>query len=253
MIEQLNGRVALVTGGTDGVGKEIARAMARRGARLIIVGRDAEKGARAQQEIRAFSGNKDVDFVQADLSLMRQTRRLGDEVAKGWPAMHYLVHSAGVVRGRHLVTAEGIESNFATNYLSRFMLTVRLLPALQAAGQPGKPARIVMVAHPGFEGTIHYDDVNLTTNFAMIRAFKQFHYANDVFAVELARRLTVSAQRPSVTILPSPRSDQNEYRQRNAAMDEADGASCDPSIDFSYAGCARCSGVEVVVGRGVRR
>jgi NAD(P)-dependent dehydrogenase (short-subunit alcohol dehydrogenase family) len=82
LIEQLNGRVALVTGGTDGVGKEIARAMARRGARLIIVGRDAEKGARAQQEIRAFSGNKDVDFVQADLSLMRQTRRLGDEVAK---------------------------------------------------------------------------------------------------------------------------------------------------------------------------
>src|ERR1700746_847653 len=200
LIEQLNGRVALVTGGTDGVGKEIARAMARQGARLIIVGRDAEKGARAQQEIRAFSGNKDVDFVQADLSLMRQTRRLGDEVAKGWPAMHYLVHSAGVVRGRHLVTAEGIESNFATNYLSRFMLTVRLLPALQAAGQPSKPAQIVMVAHPGFEGTIHYDDVNLTTNFAMIRAFKQFHYANDVFAVELARRLTVSAQSPSVTI-----------------------------------------------------
>lgn len=200
MLEPLNGRVALVTGGTDGVGKEIARGMARRGARLIIVGRDTEKGARAQQEIRASSGNKAVDFVQADLSLMRETRRLGDEIAKGWPAMHYLVHSAGIVRGRRVVTAEGIESNFATNYLSRFTLTARLLPALQAAGQPGKPARIVMVAHPGFEGAIHYDDINLTTNFAMIRAFKQFHYANDVFAVELARRLTVSAQRPSVTI-----------------------------------------------------
>ena len=200
MIEPLNGRVALVTGGTDGVGKEIARGLAQLGARLIIVGRDVEKGARAQREIRASSGNSDVDFVQADLSLVREACRLGDEVAKVCPAMHYLVHSAGVVRGRHVMTAEGIESNFATNYLSRFTLTVRLLPALQAAGQPGIPARIVMVAHPGFDGAIHYDDINLTANFAMIRAFRQFHYANDVFAVELARRLAVSAKRQSVTI-----------------------------------------------------
>jgi NAD(P)-dependent dehydrogenase (short-subunit alcohol dehydrogenase family) len=110
------------------------------------------------------------------------------------------VHSAGIVRGRRVVTAEGFESNFATNYLSRFALTVRVLSALQAAGRLGKSARIVVVAHPGFDGTIHYDDVNLTTNFSMIRAFKQFHYANDVFAIELARRLVVPGDRPSVTI-----------------------------------------------------
>ena len=199
-IEQLRGKTALVTGGTDGIGKEIARGLAQVTAKLIIVGRDAAKGVQAQREISASSKNCDVQFVQADLSLVREARRVGDEVANRCPALHYLVHSAGIVRGRRVVTSEGLESNFATNYLSRFALTVRLLSALQAAGHPGESARIVLVAHPGFEGAIHYDDVNLTTNYSMIKAFRQFHYANDVFAAELARRLLVAGERPSVTI-----------------------------------------------------
>jgi NAD(P)-dependent dehydrogenase (short-subunit alcohol dehydrogenase family) len=200
MSEQSRRRVALVTGGTDGIGREIARGLAERGTRVIIAGRDADKGARAERELRASSGNSDVEFVRADLSLVREARRLGDEVARRWTSIDYLVLSAGIVRGRRWVTSEGIESNFATNYLSRFALTVRLLSALRAAGRPGSAARIVVIAHPGFNGTIHYDDINLTANFSMIRAFKQFHYANDLFAAELARRLVVPSARPSVTI-----------------------------------------------------
>ena len=200
MTEQLKGRTALVTGGTDGVGKEIARALAELGAKVIIVGRDVDKGVQAEQEIRASTNNADVEFVRVDLSLVREARRLGDEIVNRWSELHYLVHSAGVVRGRYIVTGEGFESNFATNYLSRFALTVRLLPALQGAGRPGKSARILLVAHPGFDGTIHYEDVNLKTNFSMIRAFRQFHYANDLFAAQFARRLTNPSDPPSVTI-----------------------------------------------------
>ena len=193
------GKTALVTGGTDGIGKEIARGIAQVTTELIIVGRDAEKGARAAREIAAAK-NCNVHFVQADLSLVREAQRLGDVVARRWPTIHYLVHSAGLVRGRRVLTGEGFEANFATNYLSRFVLTTRLLPSLTAAGRPGEAARILLVAHPGFNGRIYYDDVNLTTNYSTIRAFKQFHYANDVFAVELARRLLVAGERPSVTI-----------------------------------------------------
>jgi NAD(P)-dependent dehydrogenase (short-subunit alcohol dehydrogenase family) len=200
VIEQLSGKTALVTGGTSGVGKAIARELARRGAQLILVGRHARTGALAEREIRDSSGNTEVEFLQADLSLVSEAQRVAERAATRWPAMHYLVESAGIVRGRRVVTAEGFESNFATNYLSRFALTVRLLPTLQAAGRPGKAARILLVAHPGFNGPIHYDDVNLTNNFAMIRAFKQFHFANDVFATELARRLAVPGDRPSVTV-----------------------------------------------------
>ena len=199
-MRQLKGRTALVTGGTDGIGQEIARGLAQRGARLVIVGCDADKGARAEQYVRTSSNNSEVEFVQADLSLMREAVRLADVVSTRWPELNYLVHSAGIVRGRRVPTSEGIESNFATNYLSRFASTTRLLPTLKAAGSAGKAARILLVSHPGFAGTIHYDDVNLTKNFSTIRAFRQFHFANDLFAVELDRRLTRLNEAAKVTI-----------------------------------------------------
>ncbi|HEX5259030.1 MAG TPA: SDR family NAD(P)-dependent oxidoreductase [Sphingomicrobium sp.] len=192
--------MALVTGGTDGIGKEVALELAKITARLIIVGRDFEKGAQARREISASSPGCDVQFIPADLSLISEARRLGDEVAERVGALHFLVHSAGMVRGRRVLTDEALESNFATNYLSRFALTRRLLPILEAGGQPDRSTRILLVAHPGFSGTIHYEDVNLTSNYSTIGAFRQFHFANDVFAVELARRLKPSTGSPSVTI-----------------------------------------------------
>lgn len=191
---------ALVTGGTDGVGKEVARGLARAGHRVVLVGRDAGKGARVEREIRETTSNADVQFQQADLSLVREANRLADEIAGRWPVLHYLVHSAGVVRGRRELTAEGVESNFAINYLSRFALTERLLPLLEAAGQPGKAARIMIVSGAAQNGTIHFDDVNLTANFTTLRAVWQFCQANDVFTVELARRLAETDGDPRVTI-----------------------------------------------------
>jgi NAD(P)-dependent dehydrogenase (short-subunit alcohol dehydrogenase family) len=191
---------ALVTGGTDGVGKEVARGLARAGHRVVLVGRDADKGARVERELRETTSNADVQFLQADLSLVREANRLADEIASRWPALHHLVHSAGVVRGRRELTAEGVESNFAINYLSRFALTMRLLPLLEAAGRPGEVARIVIVSGAAQHGTIHFDDVNLTENFTTLRAVWQFCGANDVFTVELARRLAEDDGDPHVTI-----------------------------------------------------
>src|SRR5262249_388236 len=121
---------ALVTGGTDGIGREIARGLARAGHAVMLVGRDLEKGARAERELREPPGNRAVQCREADLSLTTGANRLADEVAEHWAKLRYLVHSAGVVRGRLQVTAEGVESNFATNYLARFTLTRRLLPLL---------------------------------------------------------------------------------------------------------------------------
>ncbi len=190
---------ALVTGGTDGVGKEVAYGLARAGHRVILVGRDADKGARVEREMRETTGNTDVQFLQADLSLVREANRLADEIAGRWLALHYLVHSAGVVRGRRELTAEGVESNFAINYLSRFALTGHLLPLLETVGQPGEAARIVLISGAAQNGAIHFDDVNLTANFTTLRAVWQFCQANDVFTVELARQLAVDND-PRVTI-----------------------------------------------------
>jgi len=191
---------AVVTGGTDGIGKEIARGLARAGHRLVLVGRDAQKGVAAAQEILESTGSQGVRFIQANLSLVRETHRLAREVVSHFPALHYLVHSAGIVRGRRVLTVESLESNFATNYLSRFTLTQKLLPVLNAAGQPKQAARIVIISGAARNGKIHFDDVSLTNNFSTPRMVSQSCQANDVFTAELARRLALGGSRGRITV-----------------------------------------------------
>ena len=190
---------ALVTGGTDGIGKQVALRLAQAGHRVLVVGRDPVKGERAAQEIRSRSRNADVHFLQTDLSRIRETNLLADELAERWSALHYLVHSAGIVRARRELTDEGVESNFAVNYLSRFALTWRLLPLLAGGGRPGETARVVILGGAAQNGRIYFDDPNLTSTFGTLRAIGQVCQANDVFTVELARRLAV-AQQPRITV-----------------------------------------------------
>jgi NAD(P)-dependent dehydrogenase (short-subunit alcohol dehydrogenase family) len=166
---------------------------------VLLVGRDPDKGARAERELRDSTGNPAVEFLPADLGLVREANRLADEVARRCAALHYLVHSAGIVRGRRELTAEGVESNFAVNYLSRFALTGRLLPLLASSGCEGEAARVVIVGGAARGGTIH-PDVNLSANFTTLRAVWQFQHANDVFTVELARRLAAADEGVRVTI-----------------------------------------------------
>ena len=194
----LTGRCALVTGGTDGIGKEIARRLAARGARVIIVGSDPQKGKRAQNELREETGHDDVDFLRADLSLVREVDRLAEDIAARFSSLHYLVLCAGIVRGRFTLTPEDVETNFAIGYLGRFVLVERLLAIMRESGTPkGAVARIVVISGAARNGTIHYDDVNLTHNFATLRAVLQLCEANDMFAIEQARRLAeASAQAP---------------------------------------------------------
>jgi NAD(P)-dependent dehydrogenase (short-subunit alcohol dehydrogenase family) len=194
------GETALVTGGTDGIGKEIARGLARQGIDLVIVGRDAEKGERAAQDLRHSARNPHVAFLQADLALMRDVTRLADLIRGRWPALHYLVHDAGVVLSRRELSAEGIERNFAINYLSRFVLTRQLLQLFAAGSRPDRAARIVIVSGAAQGGKIHFDDVNLTANFATLRAVLQSCRANDLLTIELARRLAMTAAGPGPTV-----------------------------------------------------
>jgi NAD(P)-dependent dehydrogenase (short-subunit alcohol dehydrogenase family) len=196
-------RIALVTGGTDGIGKAIARVLAQEGIGIVVVGSNAEKGAAAVRELRQTSGNADIEFLGADLSLISNVDVLASEVSKRWPRLHYLVLCAGIVRGQYTLTSEGIETNFAINYLSRFALTERLLANLAAQGLADQAARILVISGAAQDGKIQYDDVNLTGQFGVVRALSQFCEANDVFALELARRMTAAmpSQNVAVTVL----------------------------------------------------
>jgi NAD(P)-dependent dehydrogenase (short-subunit alcohol dehydrogenase family) len=182
-------RTALVTGGTDGIGKAIARTLASMGHRTIIVGRNATKGHLAAMELRERTSNQHVEFIRADLSRVRDTDALASTISGRCSALHYLIHSAGVIYGRRELTSEGVELMFATNFLNRYVLTRALLPLIEATGRRDDPSRLLFVSGAARGGRIDYDDPSLGTGFSLIRAVRQFCLANDLFALSLAHRL----------------------------------------------------------------
>jgi NAD(P)-dependent dehydrogenase (short-subunit alcohol dehydrogenase family) len=190
----LETRTALVTGGTDGIGKAAALALARAGHRVLIVGRDQTKGGRAAREIRASAASEHVEFLAADLSLVAGAEQLAAEVAERCNRLHVLFHSAGGVSFRRRLTRDGIESNLALNYVTRFALTLRLLPLLVAAGRPGRAARVLTAGGAVRTGRMHWDDVSLAANFNIVRSIMQVQHANDVWVIELGRRLTAKGE-----------------------------------------------------------
>lgn len=180
-------RLAVVTGGTNGVGKEIARRLCELGFDLIVVGRDYERGRGTVLELAAI-GRGSVEFIQADLSLVTEADRLSRRIRDRRRIVHWLIHSAGVVQGTRIVTAEGIETNFAVNFLTRRVLTTNLLPLLQAT-DPHAQRRGILFISGAAHGKINYEDVSLSGNFGIIRAVRQFSQANDLMALALSREL----------------------------------------------------------------
>jgi NAD(P)-dependent dehydrogenase (short-subunit alcohol dehydrogenase family) len=190
---------ALVTGGTAGIGKAIARALVERGVDVLIVGRDVEKGQAAAEEIAHCSGHARVQFVQTDLTLIRNVYALANRISALRASINYLVLCAGIMRSRFTITEEGHEANFAVNYLSRFALTEALLPNL-AATASGRLGKILIIGGAARNGRIHFENVNLTRGFNMLRMVSQFCEANDVFVIELARRLAAARPSPALRV-----------------------------------------------------
>jgi len=195
-------KTVVVTGGTKGIGYETARGLAARGATVIIVGRDAARGAAAVARLRQQTGTTTISFVQADLSSLREVRRLAAEITAHYPRVQVLVNNAGGGNARRTVTADGLEATFATNHLAPFLLTHLLLPVLEA----NAPARIVNVTSVQHRsGRVDFDDLQEESDYDLMRAYRQAKLANLLVTYELARRLhgtnvTVNAADPRGTI-----------------------------------------------------
>jgi NAD(P)-dependent dehydrogenase (short-subunit alcohol dehydrogenase family) len=193
-------RTALITGGTGGIGKALAGRLARDGFQVTIVGRNAERGAAAQRDIQAAVPAARVDFIQADLSLMREVKRLAEAVRARHEHLDLLVHSAGAIHTRRILTEEGMEATFTTDYLSRFYLTELLMDHLRASGG----GRVLNIAAAGSGmGRLHFDDLHGERKISGMRGLGQAQFANDVHTLELARRLngaavTVNAMHPGM-------------------------------------------------------
>ncbi|HQR38681.1 MAG TPA: SDR family oxidoreductase [Blastocatellia bacterium] len=182
----MKNKVCVVTGANSGIGKETAVALAAKGATVVIVTRDAQKGAAAVADIVSRSGNTSVSFLAADLSSQAAIRTLAEEINAKLPRIDVLVNNAGAIIGERKLTVDGIETTFAVNHLGYFLLTHLLLDKLKASA----PARIVNVASDAHRsGTINFDDLGGEKNYGSWAAYCQSKLANVMFTYELARRL----------------------------------------------------------------
>jgi NAD(P)-dependent dehydrogenase (short-subunit alcohol dehydrogenase family) len=177
-------RIALVTGSTDGLGREVARTLAAEGAHVIIHGRNAERGKAMVDEITA-GGKGSARFYQADFASLAEVRRLADEITRDYPRLDLLVNNAGVVvREGRQVSKDGHELHFAVNYLSGFLLTHRLLPLLEK----GRSPRIVNVSSLS-AAPIDFTDVMIERNYTTNRGYGQSKLAQVMFTIDLAQEL----------------------------------------------------------------
>jgi NAD(P)-dependent dehydrogenase (short-subunit alcohol dehydrogenase family) len=188
-------QTVLVTGATDGLGRALARELARRGATVLLHGRDQERLEETRREIEQATGSDRLRGYRADLSSLQQVRRLGREVAAQQARLDVLVNNAGIAgEGPRELSADGHELRFAVNYLAPFLLTQLLLPLLRRSA----PARVVNVSSVG-QVPIDFDDVMLERGYDGLRAYRQSKLAQVMFTFELAERLRAAGE-PGVTV-----------------------------------------------------
>jgi NAD(P)-dependent dehydrogenase (short-subunit alcohol dehydrogenase family) len=181
----LGGRTCLVTGGSAGIGKAMARELARMRARVVLACRSAERGEAARREIAAETANPEVEVMLVDLSRQASIREFARTFRGRHPALHVLVNNAGVWLQRRQESGEGIEMTWATNVLAYFLLTELLLPALEKAPR----ARIVNVASE-LAGDLDLGDVQFKARpYSGRTAYAQSKQADRMLTWALARRL----------------------------------------------------------------
>jgi len=183
----LAGRLALVTGGSGGLGAETARALAAKGARVVLTARDLARGEAVAKGIRESTGNDAVWVEALELGSLASVRAFAEGFAGRHEVLHILVNNAGVMACPFAKTEDGFERQLGTNHLGHFLLTGLLAPALLR----GAPARVVAVSSRGHrQSPVVFDDLHFERRpYDKWTAYGQSKTANVLHAVELERRL----------------------------------------------------------------
>jgi retinol dehydrogenase-12 len=181
------GKVALVTGAASGIGRATAIGLAREGAAVVLLVRNAERGEQALRDMRAGVPNADAEILECDLASQSSIREAAQRFLARNNRLDVLVNAAGVFVKDKTLTADGIELTFATNYLAYFLLTHELLGLLRESA----PARVVNVASKYGRTAIDFDDLQkLQTPYSYLKSTPRTMLARVLFTQELAHRLT---------------------------------------------------------------
>jgi NAD(P)-dependent dehydrogenase (short-subunit alcohol dehydrogenase family) len=198
---------ALVTGATDGLGRSVATELAGRDARVLVHGRDRDRGAETVDEIKRHTGNDRVELHLADFTSLAEVRDLAEAVSEAAPELGLLIDNAGIGTGLpegrdRQESRDGHELRFAVNYLAGFALTERLLPTLRR----NAPARAVFVSSLG-QAPIDFDDPMLTRSYSGVQAYCQSKLAQVMEAIDISESIpgdevTANALHPA-TFMPT--------------------------------------------------
>ncbi|WP_223069165.1 SDR family oxidoreductase [Paenibacillus caui] len=188
-MSNLEHKTVLITGSTDGIGKQTAIQFAETGAAVLLHGRTREKGERVREEIMKRTGNQKLRLYVADYSSLDEVRRFAEELSAREQRLDVLINNAGIGSGklsdkRRPLSSDGYELRFAVNYLAPYLLTRMLIPLLKASA----PARIVNVASVG-QKPLDWSNIMLEHDYDPFDAYKQSKLALIMFTFELAELL----------------------------------------------------------------
>ncbi len=181
-------KTILVTGATDGIGKQTALDLAKMQYHVIVHGRDLAKAQSVAQEIKKVAKNPSIDFVAADFASLEQVRKMAGAVHQQYPTLDVLVNNAGLSENEYLTTHDGFEMTFGVNYLAPFLLTLLLLDLLKKDA----PSRIVNVASMAHARDLDFENLQGEKSFHGYGQYATSKLCNILFTFELADRLRES-------------------------------------------------------------
>ena len=192
-------KTILITGSTDGIGKQTALEIAQLGYEVILHGRNEIKGLLVKEDIIRQSGNEHVHYFNADLSDFTEISILAEKVKSDFGKLDVLLNNAGVMLKKRTILPNGFETTFMVNHLSYFALTLQLLDLIKESDE----GRIVNVSSQAQAGTMDFDNLNGEKYYDMYNAYALSKLENVLFTYKLARqlgdeKLTVNALHPGV-------------------------------------------------------
>jgi NAD(P)-dependent dehydrogenase (short-subunit alcohol dehydrogenase family) len=183
---KIDGKIAIVTGGNSGIGKETAVDLAKRGGKVYIACRDIKRGEDALKEIKERSNSDNVHFLQLDLASLDSVREFSRKFHEVEDQLHILVNNAGIMACPKGKTKDGFELQLGTNHLGHFLLTNLLLDLLKSAS----PSRVIVVSALAHKwGSLNKDDLMGENSYNRFKAYIQSKLANNLFTHELAKKL----------------------------------------------------------------